>query len=157
MARQWTHVDKKEWGPGPWQDEPDKIQWVDTATDLDCVMVRNEVMGNWCGYVGVPPGHPLHGKSYEGVDVEVHGGLTFADGCDETAEEGHGICHIPDPGRPDDVWWLGFDCAHAWDTMPGFNARYREARIADGHDTYRDQTYVTGQCAMLAQQLKAMS
>jgi hypothetical protein len=51
--------------------------------------------------------------------IYVHGGLTFADSCsDEVREDGGGICHIPYPGRPADVWWLGFDCAHCDDLSP---------------------------------------
>jgi len=155
MAQEWTHVDKTAWGDGPWQYEPDKIQWVDSGTDLDCIMVRNEHSGHWCGYVGVPPEHPLHGKDYEEPDVEVHGGLSFAAACEETAPEGHGICHIPEPGRPEDVWWFGFDCCHAGDLAPGIEARYKGVMdLSDRAAVYRDRVYVTGQCAMLAQQLK---
>src|SRR5690606_3996986 len=40
-----------------------KIQWVDEATGLDCLMVRNSG-GAWCGYVGVSEGHPLYGVEY---------------------------------------------------------------------------------------------
>lgn len=31
-AREWRTAEKAEWGPGPWQDEPDKAQWIDEAT-----------------------------------------------------------------------------------------------------------------------------
>lgn len=48
---------------GEWDNEPDKIQWVDSETDLDCLMVRNH-FGNWCGYVGLAEGHPLYGLEY---------------------------------------------------------------------------------------------
>jgi hypothetical protein len=156
--REWRHIDKTAWGPGPWVDEPDKIQWVDPVTDLDCLMVRHERYGHWCGYVGVPPGHPAHGKGYSSVEVEVHGGLTFADRCDETAPEGHGICHVPGPGRPADVWWLGFDCGHAWDHQPGLAARLRSIDLPDAglpRGVYRDRAWVASECAHLAVQLRA--
>ena len=29
------------------------------------------------GYVLIPQGHPLHGKHYDEIDVDVHCGLTF--------------------------------------------------------------------------------
>lgn len=32
--RSYTTIDKADWGEGPWQTEPDKIQWVDEATGL---------------------------------------------------------------------------------------------------------------------------
>jgi hypothetical protein len=77
---EWRTVDKSTWPKGPWQDEPDKKQWRDAATGLPCLIVRGPV-GALCGYVGVTADHPLHGKSYEDVDVEVHGGLTYAEPC----------------------------------------------------------------------------
>lgn len=161
----WTHADKSTWGDGPWQDEPDKVQWIDEATGLDCLIVRNH-HGALCGYVGVPPGHPLHGKDTEEADrFEVHGGLTFAGGCDEDAPEGHGICHVPEPGRPDDVWWLGFDCGHAWDVIPGMEAHLRELgmpplRLPDfqrmPRTLYKTVPYVRAEVTSLAKQLVAV-
>lgn len=57
---------RSQWLPGPWCEEPaDKITWVDNKTGLDCLMVRGP-MGSWCGYVGVPASHPLHGIEYNG-------------------------------------------------------------------------------------------
>jgi len=75
--------DKSAWGGGPWDDEPDKVQWIDKETDLDCLIVRNRG-GALCGYVGVPPSHPWFEKGYDDVDVSVHGGLTFSDTCNES-------------------------------------------------------------------------
>lgn len=69
--QEWSHVDKSAWGPGAWQNEPDKVQWVDAATGLDCLIVRNNG-GALCGYVGVPEAHPLHGISYN-EDTEALG------------------------------------------------------------------------------------
>jgi hypothetical protein len=143
---------------GPWDDEPDKAQWIDEATDLDCLIVRNHY-GALCGYVGLPPGHPLHGAHYDDdrLDVRVHGGLTFADSCQDGAEDGPGICHIPEAGRPHDVWWLGFDCAHAWDLAPGiFHGLPAELRPSIMRDCeYRTFDYVVAEVTGLAGQLAA--
>jgi hypothetical protein len=152
--REWSHIDKSTWPAGPWQSEPDKIQWVDPATGLDALMVRHESYGHWCGYVGVAEGHPAFGKGYDAVDAEVHGGLTFADACQEDAAEGHGVCHIPEPGRPEHIWWLGFDCAHAYDLSP---APRGLARLFGDSSTYRDRAYVEAEIADLARQLAALS
>jgi hypothetical protein len=54
----------KEVPAGEWDNEPDKIQWLDEDTGLDCLMVRNH-FGSWCGYVGVTEGHPLFGVGYD--------------------------------------------------------------------------------------------
>ncbi len=148
--RSYATQDKADWGPGPWQDEPDKVQWVDPATGLDCLAVRNGI-GAWCGYVGVPPGHPWHGVDYDAPDVDVHGGLTFAAACAEDAPEGHGICHVPFPGREPDVWWLGFDCAHGGDLAPGIP----EVPMYGWGPVYRDLGYVRAECERLAAQVHA--
>lgn len=57
------YLDKAEWGQGPWQDEPDKVQWRDGATGLPCLIVRGP-HGAFCGYVGVLDTHPWHRKDY---------------------------------------------------------------------------------------------
>lgn len=142
-------IDRSKWTSSKLgRGEPDKAQWIDDNTDLDCLAVRHQSSGHWCGYVGLPPGHPLHGKSYEEPNVDVHGGLTFADKCNESATPCTGICHIPLNGRPDDVWWFGFDCAHFGDRSPGFD-------IVGHTGKYRTLNYVKKQCAKLAVQLKA--
>lgn len=152
--REWRTVDKTTWGPGPWQDEPDKAHWVDPATDLDCLMVRQS-LGAWCGYVAVPPGHPAYGLHYDDVPgIDVHGGLTYAAACQETGDPATGVCHVPYPGRPQDVWWLGFDCVHAFDFAP--EARFR--LFADSPQAvYRDQVYVRAEVERLAAQLASYS
>lgn len=73
------------------------------AFGLSCAVVQGREAGNRCGYVRVPPGHPLYGRDYGDPDVDVHGGLTFADiePCTEH-DDGQG-------------WWFGFDCGHAGD------------------------------------------
>lgn len=67
------------------------------------VVIHNQI-GYRCGYVRVPKGHPWHGKPYDEIKAEVHGGLTFAEPdkpCDKPGE--------------DDAYWVGFDCAHLGD------------------------------------------
>lgn len=157
--RVYRTIDKSAWGEGPWQDEPDKIQWTDEATGLVCLMVRQPTHGAWCGYVGVPYGHPYFEESYQAVndclpDDGVHGGLTFDGFCRPGHDEAHGICHVPEPGQPDQVWWLGFDCAHAWDVRPGpviDSLLYIESAGPDA--AYRDVAYVRDQVTKLARLL----
>lgn len=157
--RTWRFGKTDELPDGPWKHEPDKVHWVDEATGLDCLIVRNP-LGALCGYVGVPPQHPWHGRDYDEAPVcavDVHGGLTYANGCDEKRPEG--ICHVPYPGRPGEVWWLGFDCAHLHDLTPRYLKQSIERRFqwpwTDPRvtDTYRDIEYVRSQCAQLARQI----
>lgn len=155
--------EKQQWGEGPWLTEPDKVQWTDDATGYPCLIVRNR-MGALCGYVGLSPGHPNYGAGYDDVAVDVHGGLTYAAGCRGDVES-ESICHIPEPGQPDNVWWLGFDCAHYMDLSPQMAAMwkpggaYHTAGLAarlpriSTSETYRDVAYVRAECASLALQL----
>lgn len=74
-TREWRYEDKASWPSGPWQDEPDKLQWQDEATGLACLVVRGP-MGALCGYVGVPESHPWFGKDYSDcllADAKPHG------------------------------------------------------------------------------------
>lgn len=183
-------VNREGWAAGPWDVEPDRLEWRDAATGMPCLIVRNH-LGSLCGYVGVPPGHPFHGIDYAGCAlawacndakgerswdckhrpealVDVHGGLTYADRCNAPS----GICHVAKPDEPDDVWWLGFDCAHGGDVTPAMDAMRAAlgkiklpglkvpTALTSGSPfdevwkpTYKDVDYVKGECAQLAAQL----
>lgn len=214
--REWTYKSKlprdreeelAEFMPaGPWDAEPDKVQWIDEETGLDCLIVRNR-LGALCGYVGVGPDHPYHGIEYnecmqgcstttfgetlpsipgmESVpmpdslaekefypcyghapesNLDVHGGITFSGFCQPGDEEDvERICHIPEPGRPDNVFWFGFDCAHAYDLAPGMVALDRKLGLdkkyptAHDEDVYRDIEYVKGEITQLAKQLASIA
>lgn len=162
---EWTFRDRTDWDDGPWTNEPDKAQWTDEHTGLPCMIHRNRY-GAWCGYVGIGPDHPFYQKPCDDADIDlsVHGGLTFADGCDPdfNPATGQGICHIPEPGEPDDVWWFGFDCAHAFDLAPAMRALIRgcgvygpdeQWMLSFPGEVYRDIEYVRAECAQLAIQL----
>jgi hypothetical protein len=186
---EYRTIDKAEWGPGPWQDEPDKAQWQDEETGLPCMILRNH-SGALCGYVGVDSTHPWFGKGYsdeveipEGamereveshrmpvipmmvhafkddrengkaaIDIvlDAHGGITFADACQKSDDPSKGICHLPEPGEPDNVWWFGFDCSHCDDLSPAYMTRQSGLRW---YGEYRDINYVKAEIRGLAQQL----
>ena len=79
--------------PRPWPPSESVLKrW--SHMGLDCAVVQGPQ--SLCGYVKVPPKHPAHGKWFDDVDVEVHGGLTF--------------CQLSEDGM-----WFGFDCAHYGD------------------------------------------
>jgi hypothetical protein len=40
-TRDFEPVDRTGWPPGPWDDEPDRIEWIDEATGQPCLMRRN--------------------------------------------------------------------------------------------------------------------
>ena len=139
-------VDKTGWRKGPWMTEPDRVDF--RHAGFPCLILRQRDVGFLCGYVGVPPGHVAHGKDYGDVDVNVHGELSYSAACD-----GERICHVPEPGEPDDVHWLGFDCMHTFDMAPVRPDGWYF--VADRQ--YRDVAYVRREVESLAEQLAAMA
>ena len=117
-----------------------------------------------CGYVGVPPMHPLYGIHYyqkvlyvpEGAQTfiiketpesvapqdvcDVHGGLTYSD-C--------GSYPVPS-----DEWWFGFDCAHVGDGYIDIPLGERNI-LGDGVPKSLD--FCCCECERLAEQLKELS
>ena len=161
--------DRSEWGSGPWDNEPDKVQFIEPQTGLPALAVRN-LSGNWCGYVGVDSSHPYYEKDfydclcdpacedYWGDDcnkisyaIDVHGDVTFANRCNDSEEfpVSERICHIVEPGESDDVWWIGFDTMHAWDLSPNMGSRYEAS-----DQIYRSLSYVKNQISKMAVQLQ---
>jgi hypothetical protein len=137
-------IDRSGWGAGSWDEEPDRVDFEHAG--FPCLILRTR-MGFLCGYVAVPEGHPDFEKTYDDIGVDVHGGLTYAAHC-----SGH-ICHVPAPGAPDNVWWLGFDCAHCWDIAPGRVADDKRYGLHDPMSQYRDIRYVRREVESLADQL----
>ena len=142
----WIFQDKSKYPEGEWNSEPDKIQWVDEYSNLDCLILRNS-FGALCGYVGVTRDHPLFRKDEDDIDVSVHGGVTFTDVCSASEGDEH-ICHVPFQGRDPDVWWIGFDCAHNSDFIPGMSSVFYE------RNSYKNVRYVKNEVKSLASQLK---
>lgn len=147
-----SFIDKSSWGDGPWQTEPDRIVWKDQATGLPCLLRRQENHGAWCGYVGVDETHPLYKVDHDDAHgLRAHGGVNFSSMCQEDAE--NGVCHVPDPGEPEHVWWFGFDCSHGFDYSPAYECRFPLELRTEW--TYRDLRYAKDQCVNLALQLAA--
>lgn len=138
-------MDRTGWPSGPWDNEPDRVEWKMAEPPGYPLLIVRGPMGSLCGYVGLPPGHPLHGVGWDAPEVEAldaHGGINYAKACSGN------ICHVPAPGEPDDVWWLGFDCSHAWDYSPGLQARVAsrsggKATYVGSPPEYLDETYRT--------------
>ncbi len=127
-------VDRSNWHPGPWDAEPDKLEW--RHQGVACLAVRQN-HGAWCGYVAIPKSHPWAAGDAAERAASVHGGITYG------PSECHGpVCHIPLPGEIDDIRWIGFDCIHFDDGTP--DGRY-------GGD-YRDIDFVKAEVESLAVQ-----
>lgn len=172
----WTFLERpvKLWGPGPWQDEPDRIEWV-SAAGYVCLMLRQigdeedakiyggpGYSGHWCGYVGVPEDHPWPRGLGDMYEIDVHGGITGGGPCDEKSHGFHPMhrrCHTAKPGQPDHLHWYGFDCNHygSEDFNPMMAGRGEDHRGMFGHytRTYKDVAYVKIECEKLALQALA--
>lgn len=108
---------------------------------LQCLMIRRPDLLHWCGYVGVPRGHLIYKVHYDRVDAFVHGGLTF--------------------GRMDRIksgyYYVGFDCAHYNDYVPGYEALFSEIggppKSYQSFAIYRDYNFVKNETQELANQL----
>lgn len=140
---------------GAWMSEPNRVNWQHKG--LDCMMIRHYELLHWCGYVGVKPGHLAHGKGYDDVSVDIHGGLTYSEKC------GNFICH-EDPTGEENTWWLGFDTCHLGDTSPGMmladalmkgfvQKQGGEPLALWSSGNYRDVDFVTSETNILAEQL----
>lgn len=125
------------------------VERVFAANGYQCVVLFQS-LGHRCGYVGVPERHPCYGKSYDEVDIDCHGGLTYADGW-----------LFGSAG--DDLWWFGFDCAHAGDAedLEALARYYPDSldfagilRALRGDGVVRSAEFVGQQCKHIAAQLK---
>lgn len=103
--------------------------------------VTHNGMGFRCGYVRVPPGHPWHGKDYNDVYADVHGGLTFAKPDVKCGD-----------GKEDDGYWLGFDCGHHSDAQDPTLPR---DHVYEWGGEVRTQEYVESECRSLCEQAAA--
>ena len=138
-------IDKRDWPDGPWKEELDRMDWQDQATGLSCRVIRIS-LGHLCGYVGIPKTHSLYGRPDISMDdtievlpnFDVHGGITWS--AEWGVEEHYG----------NDLWWVGFDCAHGMDYSPAMEVHMPGFKRAK---KYKDVNYVRNQTTSLAQQL----
>jgi hypothetical protein len=132
-----THIGIVQPDDKPWLTEPNKLEWVDTATGLSCLIMRNAYMLNLCGYVKVPGISASNdSEGFEGLDV--HGGVTFQGSLIDT---GAG-------NKLKEGYWVGFDCAHSMDLVPSM------LRFGECYGTYRTIDYVKLECEKLAAGIK---
>ncbi len=117
-----------------------------------CV-VKLMKMGHRCGYVALPKTHPLYDKEYDKIDIDCHGGLTF------------GSMRLD--GQPNKgVYWIGFDCAHAYDrkdleacrkAFPDQIAYYDAIeKYEKSEDVVRTKEFVEAECRHIVDQILEM-
>ena len=136
-----TLYNKKDWTPGPWNEEPDLAVWVDADAYYPCVAKRG-LFGAWCGYVGLFPSHPLYGSSrfdpaFEFIEVHNHVNMSNTS-ANLSLLATPALCH----------WWVGFSCTALGDFLP-----ISPDKKLTPHNVYRTFEYVQGQIDSLAAQL----
>jgi len=108
-----------------------KKEWTTEAGLKAVVLFVND--SHHCGYVIVPEDHKWYGDSYDKhYDVDVHGGLTYADTVYWEEGDNYG-------------WAFGFDAAHLGDET---------LYSRDPGDTFKDVDYMAKECESLARQIK---
>lgn len=118
-----------------WETEPDKKEF--TYKGFRCVILRHPELKHLCGYVALPEGNALDGIPYDDININVHGGLTFA----KSKTEKH-------PRFPGYGTVIGFDCAHYTDYNPGVtNEKLKKLT------TYRNMAFVEKQCKSMVDQI----
>lgn len=150
----------------PWLSEPNEATWVDPHSSYTCAILRVGKLGHLCGYVQLPLDHPLNGgKEYFSLDadeilargpaifaearasqkltsIQVHGGITYN-------AKGLPGSSILTEGSRKEHYWIGFDCCHSDDLLPGL-----KPAVANNY-TYRSWDFVQAEVTELAAQLKA--
>lgn len=144
---------KKLWGPGPWQKEPDSLDWKDEKTGLQC-RIRRGPMGGLCGYAGVSPTHPLFGLGFndmvpmpdgwkeQALDVNKMDvvGLFFSSLGGELNNNAlrlsllfsiHGGLSFGNQMDESGDWFFGFDCGHSQDYLPTLDALIKYSHVLD--------------------------
>ena len=111
------------------------LHYIRDNSFLSSLLERGDIgWGN--GYVGVPPGHPWHGKHYYNIDADVHGGLTYSQ---DHAPLSMGESPVPDS---EGYWWVGFDTCHLHDNKdnwPESHVKNETLRLAKQAEEAQDQ------------------
>lgn len=177
----YRNPDRRPSEGGPWDAEADKIAWIDEASGLACIILR-QTDGTLSGYAAVGPEHPLFGFEADALPVDlassVHGSITYARTCEDNRYErrAHGkprqerytVCHTTyvrrvqeyrtvqatrDEFAHEDLWWFGFHTNGVGDLVPkpGLGSLRRKGGV------YRDQAFVYTHVVELARRLGGMT
>jgi hypothetical protein len=102
-----------------------------------CRVTKDSYLGHLCGYVVVPKENPIYGLLYNQIPIAVHGGITYA-------------------SHEDDEFYIGFDCAHLGDVVPGISRDIPLISFERGYEKYRDLSYVKNEISLMIRQLKLL-
>jgi hypothetical protein len=146
------------WGEGEWVNEPDLVEfeYLGYKCRIHRVFLIEGIIpklcfGHLCGYVRISKDHSYAEKDFMEIDLDCHGGLTYA--------------RLEDDG----FFWIGFDCAHSNDIVPSTNLMYKEMekKAIEFHShikasdrrlytLYRNTDFVINECKKIVNQLIEM-
>lgn len=123
-----------------WLEEPLRKEW--ESSGLPCVLLRDDVLDVWKGYVGVDRSHPAYCVESTRYDLDVHGGVWVS------------FCGEGSTQLANGYYWFKFDCGHLGDVHPN---RVDDPMFGPGPmDRYRNIQYAIHQAESLAAQLAKM-
>lgn len=96
-----------------------------------CVIVGQN-WGHRCGYIEIPSNHKYYGVGYDEIDIDIHGGWTYANVSSTYPIE-----------SPTNTYWIGFDCNHYCDAkdielVKSFGDTRTTKYILENNHTYED-------------------
>ena len=100
-----------------------------TDEGFTAVIIRQS-RGYRCGYVGIPKAHVCANHHYDDLPIDVHGGLTYANGYSEY------------PTKNNNLYWYGFDAGH-----------YGDGSEIEPDFPVRSLDYMEDNCRSLSKQL----
>jgi len=138
------------------------------------VVYEHDTLEIMCGYVGVPPEHPLYEIDYtqciQGCPGEesssewkreqnlrdfpcIWKGHKYPANIFEVHGELTAASHagVSDSVWKEKFWYFGFDCGHLWDIVPGLQVLIPPSPGA----TYKDATYAAAEMFKLHEQMKS--
>lgn len=131
-----------------WENEPYLVEFV--YIGYNCLIWRNPALKFLCGYVGLPEGNKYYGVHYDEIDLNVHGGFTFAG---SFSGERKSKCE----DNNNNLWWIGFDCGHYGDYIPSMEEMFNyidfDIEGAIEEDIYRNIDYVKSQIYGIVEQI----
>lgn len=80
-------------------------------------------------YIRIPESHKYYDKDYDEINIDVHGGLTYA----------HDYLYIDDITKLEG-WFIGWDYAHSYDYVGWYEDEYYQK-----HDLHKDRKKWTTQ------------
>lgn len=118
-----------------------------------CRIIRSLSLMSLLGYVAIEKNHVFYNVGYDDINIDVHGGLTYASNkqpptvVKDTMTNKLDYITMPHHNKPKNAWWVGFDCSHYGDIIPA------HPLLSNGQDTYKGIEFVKNEIKGMVNQL----